>query len=467
VLREKHTVLMVVHDEELFWLSTDSADQGRCLWRLPLETVMEGPIGTPPFPETIKGNNKFLCLVPDHWFGTESYPFKSNKPNLIEPFLIRKLSAGHPNQHAIGQFFNYKKAPANDGSDNLHVYYLNEAKAYRLNSALRKANLAPLGFTTPAFLWEEILNKASRDFGQAGSLLVHMDYHECRLCFYFNGSYQFSRNVVLPGDAEKIGAITYEINQSLYLFSQKTKSELKQIYLLASDPTSGEALGEALGRDLIDCATLIPANQRDLVIPEVPFLSGLLPKGQFARAASVFSVIHRRVRRQREWKPVQLTGIAVGLLLVLLLLGEAFILDAKQGTAEDERRQLQHQMRASAGMVLADYAQALEQVMQRIDRPSCGDVALLTMASLPVNARLKELDLALTPTPVIKVTALVDAQDTDQLRATLAQLITNLKTNFTRMQPLSISDIDVGPAPGDDDQGLLPRFTIAFQLELA
>ena len=458
---------MAVHDEELFWLSTDAAGQGQCLWRLPLETVLEGPIGTPPFPETIRGNNKFLCLVPDHWFGTQSYPFRSNKPNLIEPFLIRKLTAGHPNQHAIGQFFKYKKAPANDGSDNLHVYYLNEAKAYRLNSARRKANLAPLGSTTPAFLWEEILNKASRNFGQAGSLLVHMDHHECRLCFYFNGSYQFSRNVVLPGDAERIGAITYEINQSLYLFSQKTKSELKQIYLLSSDPNSGEALGEALGRDLIDCTTLIPANQRDLVIPEVPFLSGLLPKGQFARTASVFSVIHRGVRRQREWKPVQLTGIAVGLLLVLLLLGEAFILDAKQGTAEDERRQLQHQMRASAGMVLADYAQALEQVMQRIDRPSCSDVALLTMASLPVNARLKELDLALTPTPVIKVTALVDAQDTDQLRATLAQLITNLKTNFTRMQPLSISDIDVGPAPGDDDQGLRPRFTIAFQLELA
>jgi hypothetical protein len=177
-------------------------------------------------------------------------------------------------------------------------------------------------------------------------------------------------------------------------------------------------------------------------------------------------VIHRRVKRQREWKPVQLTGIAVGLLLALLLLGEAFLLDGKQRTAEDERRQLQHQMRASAGMVLADYAQTLEQVMQRVDRPSCADAALLTMASLPVNARLKEFDLGLTPTPVIKVTALVDAQDTDQLRASLSQLITNLQATFTSMQPLSISDIDVGPAPEDDQQGL-PRFTIVFQLELA
>jgi hypothetical protein len=456
---------MAVHNEELFWLSTDAADQGRCLWRLPLETVMQGRIETPPFPDIIRGNNQFLCLVPDHWFGMESYPFKSNKPNLIEPFLIRKLSAGHPNQHAIGQFFNYKKAPANDGSDNLHVYYLNDEKAYRLNSALRQAGLAPLGFTTPAFLWEEMLTKASRAFSQAGSLLVHMDRHECQLCFYFNGSYQFSRHVVLPEDAEKIGAITYEINQSLYLFSQKTKSELKQIYLLANDPSSGAALSEALGRELIDCAPLIPENQRDLVIPEVPFLSGLLPKGPSAKKLSVFSVIHRRVKRQREWQPVQLTGIAVGLLLVLLLISEAFFLAGKQRTAEDERRHLQNQMRTSAGMVLTDYVQALEQVMQHSARPSSGDVALLTMASLPANARLTELDLALTPSPVLKVTALVDAQDTDQLRATLSQLITNLKTTFKGMSPMSISDIDVGPAADDDLQGR-PRFTIAFQLEL-
>jgi hypothetical protein len=466
VLKEKHTVLMAVYNDELFWLSTDSADRGRCLWQLPLEAIMESRVETPPFPETLKGNNKFLCLVPDHWFGMESYPFKSNKPTLIEPFLIRKLSASHPNQHAIGQFFNYKSTPAHDGSDNLYVYFLNEEKAYRLNSALRKANLAPLGFTTPAFIWREKLKKASTAFSQAGSLLVHMDSQECRLCFYFNGNYQFSRNVVHPDDAEKIGAITYEINQSLYLFSQKTKSELKQIYLLAADPTSKAALSEALGRELIDCATLIPENQRDLVIPEAPFLSGLLPKGQPARPSSVFSVIHRRVKRQREWKPVQLAGIAVGLLLVLLLLCEAFMLDGKQRTAEDEGLQLQNQMRASTGAVLTDYAQAFEQVMQRVDRPSCADAVLLTMASLPVNARLKELDLSLMPNPVIKVTALVDARDTDQLRTTLAQLVANMKTTFTNAQPLSISDIDVGPAPDDDRRGL-PRFTIAFQLELA
>jgi hypothetical protein len=465
VLRKKYNVLMAVHNEELLWLSTDPADRGRCLWRLPLETVMEGGIGTLPFPETIRGNNKFLCIVPDHWFGMESYPFKSNKPNLIEPFLIRKLSASHPNQHSIGQFFNYTNTPANDGSNNLNVYYLNEEKAYRLNSALRKIDLAPFGFTIPAFLWEEKLKNAFGEFSQAGSLLVHMDTQECRLCFYFNGSYQFSRNVVHPDDTEKIEAITYEINQSLHLFSQKSKSELKQIYLLAADTTSKAALSEALGRELIDCATLIPENQRDIVIPEAPFLSGLLPKGNPIKRLSVFSVIHRRLKRQREWQPVQLTGMAVGLLIVLLLLCEAFMLDGKQRVAEDEGRQLQNQMRGSTGIVLTDYAQSFEQVMQRVGRPSCADAVLLTMASLPVNARLKELELSLTPNPVIKVTALVDARDTNDLRTTLAQLVARMKTTFKNAPELSINDIDVESTSRDGPQAL-SRFTIVFQLEL-
>lgn len=42
MFRKKNNVLMVVHNVALFWLSTDPADRGRCLWRLPLETVMEG-----------------------------------------------------------------------------------------------------------------------------------------------------------------------------------------------------------------------------------------------------------------------------------------------------------------------------------------------------------------------------------------------------------------------------------------
>jgi hypothetical protein len=465
VFKEKNDALIAIHDDTIFWLSTNQADMGRCLFQLPLETGMEVGIDTNDFPESLKGNNKFLCLVPDHWFGMESYPFKSQKPSLIEPFLKRKLSSSHPDQTAIGQFFNYISTPANDVSDNLYVYFLQDEKAYRLNSTLSKANLAPIGFTTPAFLWEDKLKKTSNLFNQDGSLLVHMCDQECRLCFYFNGSYLFSRSVVLPDDGDSIGAITYEINQSLYLFSQKTKSELKQIYLLAAESSFGELLGDALGRELIDCDALLPESRNNLATPEVPFLSRLLTKGHSTKRTPVFSVMHRQVKRRLEWRPVQLMGVAVGLFLVVLLVAEAFCLSSMQRTAEDDHRSLQKQRRASADIVLTDYAVAFEQVMQRIDRPSCADTVLLTMASLPANIWLQELDMDVAPSPAIKVTAFVDARDTDHLRRTLTQLVARMKTNFKNTSALSINDIDVESTSGEDQQALF-RFKIVFRLEL-
>jgi len=465
VFKEKNGALIAVHDDTIFWLSTDQADMGRCLFQLPLETAVNGGIESVSLPESLKGNNKFLCLVPDHWFGMESFPFKSQKASLIEPFLKRKLTSSHPDQSAIGQFFNYISHPANDASHNLYAYFLQDEKAYRLNKVLRQANLAPLGFTTPAFLWEDKLKKISRLFSQDGSLLVHMCNQECRLCFYFNGSYLFSRSVVLPDDKERIGAITYEINQSLYLFSQKTKSELKQIYLLATDPSFGEALSETLGREMIDCGALMPESQDDIVIPEVPFLSRLMTKGHPIKRTSVFSVIHRRIRRHLEWKPVQRVGLAVGLLLVTLIVCEAFIIGSMRRSAEEEHRALQKQMRDSPGAILTDYEVAFEQVMQRIDRPSCANAVLFTMASLPANVSLKKLDLELATSPAMTLTALVDARDTDHLRKTLAQLVAKMNTTFKNAPALSINDIDVEPTPSDDPQAL-PRFTIVFQLEL-
>jgi hypothetical protein len=288
---------------------------------------------------------------------------------------------------------------------------------------------------------------------------------ECRLCFYFNGNYLFSRSVVLPDDDDCIGAITYEINQSLYLFSQKTKSELKQIYLLAADSSFGEALGEALGRELIDCDALLPDSQSNLAIPKAPFLNRVLTKGHSAKRTSVFSVMHHQVKRQLEWRPVQLMGVAVGLFLVILLIGEAFFLSSMQRAAEDDHRSLQQQRRASADIVLTDYTVAFEQVMQRVDRPSCADTVLLTLASLPANIWLQELDMDMAPIPAIKVTAFVDARDTDHLRHTLTQLVAKMKTNFKNTPALSISDIDVESTSGEDQQALF-RFKIVFRLEL-
>jgi hypothetical protein len=457
---------MAVHENEVFWLPTDPADMDRCLFKMPLEDLLTGDGTAVSVPEYLKGNNRFLCLVPDHWFGMECYPFRSRKPALIEAFLERKLAASHPGQKSITQFFNYQRNPAKDGQDMLYVHFLQEDTAYRFNRALHRAHLAPLGYTTPAFLWEEALQKSAPEFAGKGSLLAHISDEQARLYFYFNGIYQFSRVVVLPADAsEKIGAITYEINQSLYLFSQKTKSELRQIFLFPDASDMRQNLSEALGREVMDCPALHTENQCGLAMSQVPALCGLLARQPPNKRPSVFSVIHRRIKQGMMWRPVQQVGIAVGLLVVLLLMGEGLFLGGVLQRAETEQRNLQNQMRMKSASDLTTYAQAFDQVLNRIAQPASAETILRTVAGLPANVQLKGLDLTWESPPSLAVTAVVDARDMNHLHATLADLVARMNAAFQRTRRLSINDIEVGSSPSAGRAAGL-RFTIAFRLEM-
>lgn len=466
MVKRNPKVWMAVHEDTLFWLSTQPSDLGRCIYQLPLEPLLDDGSTPAAIPDRLKGNNRFLCLVPDHWFGMESYPFQSSKPSLVEAFLERKLAAGNPARKSIAQFFNYQHNPAQDAGHSLYAHFLQEETAYRLNRVLHLANLAPLGYTTPAFLWAETLAKASPVFADRGSLLAHVSQGQGRLYFYFNGIYQFSRVVMLPGEAEEcIGALTYEINQSLYLFSQKTKSELGRIYLYPDDGDLEQALEETLGREVTNCKNLWTDDTCDLAFAEVPALCGLLHLGAPALQTSVFSIVHRRIKRQLEWRPVQLAGIAIALLLIVLFLGEALFLKGALREARQDRHRLQRQVRAGSVEGLASYTDAFEQVLQRSRQPSPADTLQRLLDALPANVRLEQLDLGAAAPPNLAVTALVKTRDMDHLRATLADLAAGMKASLGKARELPMDAIDVAPAAleGRPDGA---HYRIAFQMEL-
>lgn len=57
----------------------------------------------------------------------------------------------------------------------------------------------------------------------------------------------------MVADAEDgLDALGYEINQSLYMFSQTAKSELDCIYMRCDSDQCREKLSEVLGREVID-----------------------------------------------------------------------------------------------------------------------------------------------------------------------------------------------------------------------
>jgi hypothetical protein len=460
---KKLKAIVVVHNDSVHWVTRGRSDHGPGTARLALDALLEDPEAAGRIPSAAKGNHQSLWIVPDHWFGMESYPFQSDKSSLIVPFLERKLGAAHPECKAIRQFFNYRRVPAAGGGHELLAYFPQDEKAYRLYDALDQAHLAPRYITTPAFLWVDRLSRLMPDFGQEGTLLVHMGAGECQLYFYFKGNYLFSRNVILSDGPDRMEALTFEINQSLYMFSQKTKSELSRVYLMAATADGPEVFNQALGREIVDLAPLL-AGQATIELDEVPLLKGLLPEADAFTRPPFFSVTQRQAQRELAWEPVQYAGIAVGAALLLPLIGLNLLLGHMlRGDGEDHdnlRRQA-----LSRAISLTEYQSAMAQVLQARQRPAYAETVRRVLASLPPGMRVEELGLTLEESPAVTLKATLPAQDAERLKATLMQLVSELKSRFELPADFSLGNIEIGMAP-QEDRETAPQYRIALRLEL-
>ncbi|MFZ1986773.1 MAG: hypothetical protein WAU91_20345 [Desulfatitalea sp.] len=464
MFKKKLNAIVVVHNETVYWITCNWRDSGRRVIQMPLEQVLTDSRMADQIPATARGNYKTMCIVPDHWFGRESYPFQSPKHSLIEPFLERKLSAAYPELKAVRYFFDYKRVAAGGGGNDLLAYFLQDEKAYRLYDALAKMNVAPRQITTPAFLWVDRLTQVSPDFEREGTLLVHMGTGECLLYFYFKGNHLFSRNVVLSTGPDRMEALTFEINQSLYMFSQKTKSELNRIYLLAASPDGPEAFIQALGREVIDLNPLL-ADRPAFEIDAVPLLDGLLPRAVMFSQAPFFSVTQRQAQRELVWEPVQWAGVVIGIALLIPLLGENLLLGNMLRTAAQEKKSLRQSAGLSDRAPLEEYESELDSVLGVAERPVCADTVRRILASLPAGMRVQELGLALEAPAAVTLRAVFPARDAEQLKAALAQLVARLKTHFKTAPDFSISNIEIGMDPHTEGE-LAPQYVIALRLEM-
>jgi len=435
----KNHLVIFVHNNELIWLAGRGEEQGRCLLRLPLEEVLNDESVAERITKVIKGNYRSLCIVPDHWFGNESYPFQSRKVNLIEPFLKHKLTSAYPEITELRHFFSYRYTSIIGEGDGVTAYFLQDHQGYELFKALNRLNVTPRQITTLAFLWMEKLSQIISDFNRDGTLLIHINKEECSLYFYFNGNYLFSRNVTLPAATDGMEGLMFEINQSLYMFSQKTKSELNRFYILSDVSYDFNSLKQALGHDVIDIDPLLTFSD----ISEDDELSCLNGVFDLSLRGTFLNVSHRQIRRELEWEPVQWTGIFIGVLLLLLLVGENLILGRMFRAEADITEGLYQKMQSSDGITLSDDESAVDRVLQTIEQPQAYDAIYRLLVSLPDGVRLKKMDLALETPSEVTLTAFVSAMDTNRLKDILTQLTSQIRHHFKSAQGFSVNDIDV------------------------
>jgi hypothetical protein len=468
MFEKQYKTIIAAHDDAVYWFSSDTVDGESRLFQMPLQQLLDDETPVPSLPDWLKGRHNTLCILPDHWLGNQSFPFQSGKASLIEPFLERKLTAAYPGQPLIRHFFNYRHT-GDGGQRKLSACYLQEDKSYQLYSALANLNHRPLQLSSPALLWEDLLQGAVNDFSRQGTLLVHLCGRECQLYFYHKGIYQFSRSVLAPDGKEGFDALVYEINQSLYMFSQTTKSELDQIYLFCNSDHCQEKLTELLGREVIDLKPLIKHGTTEtLDIAQLEILNGWVKKNRLNSKAPFFSVMHRQVKKTLAWLPVQWVGIAVGLVLLMGLAAEHAVLRTMHQKARNDYRALQqYAMNETSGGGLSEYPQTLEQVLSRARQTMLVDAVHRMPAGFARQVQLNKLEFAADgeAPPLLTVGALVGARDADELQATLKQLMAQLNQQFQSAKRLTLNDFDIRlnrPGGGREPN----RYHIEFRLEL-
>jgi hypothetical protein len=452
--------LLTIQHQELAWIPTRGPAQGSVVLRVPLEHLLADPSLVQSLPPSLRGNNRTVCIAADHWFGMEVFPFQSRKPSLIEPFLARKLSALHPEHPQIREFYTYECTQGRDKSPQLISYFLNEEKAYALWAALAQVEQAPLRIISPALLWQVRLGQEDPDFSQRGTLLVHLFEGDCNLCFYSMGRYVFSRDVTLPEGSGRLDVLAYEINQSLHLYSQWTKSELGRVYLRSDGRLTPSAFSAQLGREVIAFETT--ETDADFLGERVmPGLKGMLRGEDLLKKQDGLGIFHRESRRTDRWAPIQWYGIGLGSILAAGLACQSFFL----GSILDEERQAQQSLLRAAsteGMRLSELDAAATQVLQLRDRPTCADTLSRLFASLPRQIRIRDATLSLEGSPVLSVNAMVQASGTEQLEAVLQDFVSRVRSQAKRLGSFSLRGIDVQT----DQIQAGSRYLIAFRIPL-
>lgn len=470
MFKKKATLITVVNNEEVYFIDFGPNGEWQILHSLSLDQFLNGDPDSGAIPEDLKNKDNALLIVSDYWFGDASYKFQSKKKALAEAFLERKLHADHPDTSDIINFFNYVFDKTETDEQTLHVYFLQEPRSFQLYNKLAESNLPPREITTPAFLWEQKLKKNVTDFHEGGKGLVHLLPSECFLYFFSHGRYFFSRNIAVPDyqdqASEIFSALTYEINQSIYLFSQKAKAEIDQFYLISSNKENARELSQILGREVTDLRDLAQRQQMSAEIARPIGPAGFFNADDLSPSREFLSISHRQLKAELEWKPVQIMGIAIGLILLLLLGAESLFLwkGAQQVPAsmtetaiitETEPRQ-----------IIQQYNEALDLLLSDTKHPPANEIIIEIARSLPDNVLIKELIIDIETNPGVDLQGVIKASGPDQFRNSLSIFIDNLNKHIRGPRPINIQDIDFGLDEQNVGKNEYQNYLIHFRIAL-
>ncbi len=446
MLKKASTIITVVNNEEIYFIVFDQNSKWKILHSLSLDQFLNGDTDSGLIPEDIKNKDHALMVVSDYWLGNASHIFQAKKRALADAFVERKLQAEHSDLSDIIYFFDYVYDKSAEGEQALYTYFLEEPRSFQLYNRLAESNLAPQKITTPAFLWEQKLKKIAPGFHEQGKSLIHLLPSECFLYFFSRGRYLFSRSITVPdyqdSTSEIFSLLTYEINQSIYLFSQKARSEIDQFYLVSSNKENARELSEILGKEVKELSAQDKGPQTSPEIAQAIGPAMYFNAGDLSSSREFLSISHRQLKMELEWKPVQIMGIAVGLLLILLLGAESVFLWKWSQPGPAAMTQAETIAEAEPRQIIQQYNEALDLLLADTAHPSPKEVITKIAKSLPHNVHIKEMFIDVESNPGVDLHGVIKASGPNQFSDSLSIFIDRLNKLIQGPRPVNIQDID-------------------------
>ena len=467
--KPRNNIISIVDDKILTFVEINSRGESNAVDSIALETLFTNAPPADTAPSSIRDRKNTLLIVPDYWIGNSSYKFQSRTKSLADAFIARKLQEQFPDQPEIKNFFEgifYQREQADKW---VYTYFLQDPQFYQLYPKLVQLNLQPRRITCPALIWQQKIRQEIPDFDNGGKGFVQLLPKIGLLYFFFEGNFLFSRSIPLVGSqsqsSDNYSAIAYELNQSLYLFSQKAKTETDKLFLVSHEKESGRALSEVLGRDIHDLNYMIDGANALQSSANATGAIGFLSPSDILSGKNFLTLCHRVLKKELEWKPVQYAGIAVGLILFLLLGLETVVLHKWSRQIQLPRSTGGSSLTVEENHKIQQYNVALDAVINEMERRSPQEVLLKIAQTLPPNVRIQEMVLETEDNPGVDLKGVIRADDPEHFKACLSTLITNINANFQGRRMMTVSDVDFEvnqnqPGRGGQD------YSIKFRLDL-
>ncbi|MDZ7582178.1 MAG: hypothetical protein U5R30_16760 [Deltaproteobacteria bacterium] len=425
--------IVVATDETVYFFTPDNFGPPARPIEFSLAEMTSRSPNEPLPPHHGKNGAGVLLVVPDLWFKHEFFAFQSPKESLISAFLERKLRSAYPHLPQVDRFFTFRLKRKSAEERGVNVIFLQDEKGYLLHDFLVKAKLTPRWITTPALLWAERLRQIEPDFSRQGILLANLREERILLHFFFEGQLLFSRHLTLPDGSDRWDTLLFEINQSIYLYAQKTKSALNKI-CAAGDAA---ALKEQLSEKLDIPISFLEAGKAESALPRnLAFLQGVWTPEGVGTPSEVNSITDKNTRRELMWKPVQWCGIIAAVVSILLLAGENLWLE----------RLLQNKLKSQTELMErrsydpADIEMALAAVSEHARRmPSVYALARID-AAMPDSVRIDEVKID-PDNSSIELAATVSVDQIDRFRLTIHTLADNLNRQLNLSRAITMEDI--------------------------